>query len=437
MLRKVNLFIFLVNLISLTSFSQNPIKEYEQPKVIEGSNLSIYAAPNLELSNRDIKVFDSKLSYYMRFSSGYTKWRFTERLDYALSTTFTTSLSKNPYSSNDGFRSSVEFNFRGGASYFYLKDKLFAGLYSSGSTQFSRGNKPYYNINLYPNIGFGKITDAFIVNETSNFEKVLKDEKFINKPFDKKTRMLINLILDKRNGNVFSSLFKNDAEIEFFTELEKFMLDEKIINKPLNARVTMKLYQTLYDRNFILFPLYKGYQFQAELNYPNSNYEDTIIYPYTLSLNAVYGIPLSSKTSVLFSAHYVFPLNNNYNVDFYSANMHSPVFIRSEFAKISNYNYLNRGYIPIYGNLHYYKAAAEFYIFHYLNQMAGIIGSIKYITGKQKAPNSYMDYSVIANADLVLNIINKLRFTTGIDYYFNDKKEYYLSFRSGISYFIF
>ncbi len=437
MLRKLNLFTFFISAFVLSSQSQEKIKEYEPPKVIEGSNLTLYAEPYLRYSNRDLAIDESKLTYYMYVSSEYTKWRFSERTDYSLRASLNTSLFKGPQSDIYGIETSAQMYLKGGISYYLSKNKLFAGIYSDVIAQFQKGRYPAESISLYPNIGFGKITDAIVVNEASNFENVLKDEKYINKPFDKKTRMLLNSLLDKRNGNVFSSIFKDDAEIEFFTELEKILLEEKIIDKPLNARATMKLFQTLYDGKFILFPQYKGYQFQAELGYQNSNYMDTLKYPLTLSLNAVYGIPLSSKTSVLFSVHYVFPVNNNYNTDFYRINMHSPIFIRSDFLNISYNNFLNSGSFSISRNLYDYKYSAGFYIFHYLNRIAGIYGDIQYDAGKQKAAESGTNYVLRANGNLVFNIINKLRLATGVGYYYNDKKEYYFTFNSGISYYIF
>ncbi|MBZ0202975.1 MAG: hypothetical protein K8I03_08170 [Ignavibacteria bacterium] len=434
----LNKIILLISLFSfLTAFSQEKIIEYKEPAVLEGSNLSVYVYPNLNLTNEITIESDSKLSYYLGLSSAFTKWRFTERVDYSVSAVLGTLFAKNSFPTDNEVYSSGDIAYSAGASYYLLKNKLFAGLYSTGTAFFGKGHKPDFSGRFNPYIGYGRIKDAFIVNETSNFEKVLLDEKYLSKSFDKKTRLILNSILDKRNGNVFRSLFKDDDEIVFFTELEKFLLDEKVINKPLNARTTMKLYQTLYNRNFVLFPLYKGYQFQAELSFRSSNARDTIIFPKTLTLSAAYGLPLSIKTSMLFSTQFVFPLNSNFNRAFYETDMHNPVFMRSEFQNISNYSYVNPGYIFLDAYLYDYKAAAEIYVFHYLNNTAGVIGSFEFSAGKRKEFDNKLDYELDASTMLVLNIINKLRLDSGIFYSFDNNNKYELSFGSRISYYVF
>ena len=104
---------------------------------------------------------------------------------------------------------------------------------------------------------------------------------------------------------------------------------------------------------------------------------------------------------------------------------------------ISNYRLLNDRYINLFEELYDFKASFDFYVFHYLNRMAGVTGRVEFNTGKQKTSESKFDYSVNAEADLVFNIINKLRVTTGIEYLYTSRYEYNFSLSGGISYVFF
>lgn len=439
MLKKLNLFIFFISSVILSSISpaQEKISEYEPSKVIEGSNLTLYTSPNIRLEkSRNNNTNKPVFGYYFDLSAGYSKWRFTDRTDYSVRATVNAATLKLRFDDRDEYYSSADVDFKGGLSYYLLKNKIFTGAYTRLNSNFDKYNKPGLSASIYPYIGYGKITDAFIVNETSNFENVLKDEKYISKPFDKKTRMLLNSLLDKRNGSVFRSLYKGDDEVEFFTALEKLLLEEKIIDKPLNARVTMKLYRTLYDRNFILFPLYKGFQIQAEFMHKFQNTNDTLEYPQTLSLNSAYGLPLSNRSALLFAANFVFPLNSEYTDDYYSFNLHSPLFLRSEFEQINNFSSLRP---RTYGNnrkIYSYKFSAAVNIFHYITPVIGVTGKIEY-SGAHRKIDNYTDYQFLAYGNILLNIINKLRLSTGAVFYYYDNKDFYMSLENTLSYYIF
>ncbi len=438
MLRKINLFIFFISTLIQSFQSQEIIKEYEPPKVVEGSNLTLYSSPNIQLAkNRQNKSNNPILGYYIDLSSYYTRWRFTEKTDYTIKASVSSMLYKSTNDIGELYYSVASLDFKAGISNYLLKDKIFIGAYTRTSAEFDKYSKPLFNSTIYPYIGYGRITDAFIVNETSNFENVLKDEKYISKPFDKKTRMLLNSLLDKRNGSVFSSMYKNDAEIEFFTELEKIMLEEKIIDKPLNARVTMKLLQTLYDSNFILFPLFKGYQLQAEYRYILENSDDSLKLPQTLSLNTAYGLPLNNNTAMLFTANIVFPLNSNFSDDFYTYNLHSPLFLRSEFEQINNFNTIEPRTYGGYRVSHSYKFSGRVNVFHYITPSIGLSGKIEYSGAHRKAPDNYTDYYFLTSGGLTFNIINKLRLSTGVTFYYTDSKEFNMNFGNSISYYIF
>ncbi len=432
-------FIILYFLPGLCSFSQNIVDEYKLPKVIEGSNLSIYANPNLYITKYDNSSQSNLVSIFANISSSYSKWRLTNKIDYSIKAGLSTSFYKltRTYFDERNFLAAVSFNIRGGLSYYLTKNKFFIGSYTEAAQTISSSSKPSSYISVYPFIGYGKIVDAFVVNETSNFERVLKRENYINRPFDKVTRQLINSLLDKKNGNEFSSKYKDDADIEFFTELEEYLIKKNIINKPLNARTTLKLYQTLKNSSFILFPLYKGYQFQAEFNYMNSNRKDTSVFPQTITLNAVYGLPMGKNNSLLFSSHFIIPLNNDYNIDFVRLFMHSPVFLKSEFQKINNYEEINPSIISLYDKLFDYKVAAKIGIFQYLSETAGFNANIEYTLGKVKKPAVNYKYFLEANAILIFNILNKLRLSSGIYFTHFAERKYRFSIYNSFTYSIF
>ncbi len=439
MLKQIIFSIFLVNLVSLSTFSQTPVKEYEPPKVIEGSNLLLNSNPNMHIFNSDNSLQQTRVSYNIDINANYTRWRLTNSIDYTFKANISTYFRRYSYPifENRKYYSSLFLNMRGGLSYYLLKNKFFIGTYAKFSQSISNSDKPRTYISLFPNIGYGKIIDAMVVNETSNFEKVLLKENYISKPFDNMTRQIINNLLDKRNHSEYYSKYKDDAEIEFFTELEKYLLREKVISKPLNARATIKLLQTLENSSFILFPLFKGYQLQAEFNYIKSNTKDTIVFPQTITLNGAYGLPLGSKTSLLFTSHFIFPISSSFNVDYRQFNMHSPIFLKSEFQLENNYSLVNPSFIYLGNDLYDYKAAASVYLFHYLNPTVGIIGSIEYTTGKKKLLSKKLDNFLNADAVLLFNILNKMKLSTGVHFSQYPKDSYNFSFSSGISYFIF
>lgn len=424
--------------LSSSSRSQDIVSEYKEPQVIEGSNLTIYADPDIMYGNRYDSRSTNQFGYFIGARAYYTKWKFTNRIDYSLSSSVHLDMSKYPDSDHDNFYSSSSFGLKGALSYYLIKDKLFIGGYNRFSAGFHNYQSSMFQNRFYPFIGYGKLTDAFIINETSNFESVLLKEKYISKPFDIKTRDLLNLLLDQRNSSVFGSLYKDDADIEFFTKLEKILLEKGIINKPLNARTTMKLYQTLTNSSFILFPLFKGFQFQAELGYITNNYDaDTVRDPVTLSLNSVYGKPLGIHTSLLFYGHFVFPVNKNSNTDYYEPNMHSPVLLRAEYQLIRNYNEINPDFIYIKNGLFDYKANAGIKIFHYFNPFTGISGWFEGYIEKNKVSSLPLGYNIYTGGELLLNVLNKFRISSGVHIFKETGNGFMVHLRNSLTYYIF
>lgn len=71
--------------------------------------------------------------------------------------------------------------------------------------------------------------------------------------------------MEERNDKDFISRYRDNDEVEFFTQVEALLLKEKIIDRSLNAKTTMMLYQTITNPKFVYYPEFEGYQLQAEL----------------------------------------------------------------------------------------------------------------------------------------------------------------------------
>lgn len=439
MTKKIILFITITHIICLNLFSQNPVEEYEPPKVIEGSNLLVISNPNAVISREGYEqtIFFRKFDFNLGIR--YNKWRFTKKLDYALSSKLTMYYEHLAISGDEGInikQTLLSFNLHGGITY-YLTNKMFIGTYVNNRNGISNNQKPRFILDAYPYAGFGRIEDAFVVNEVTNFENVLLKESYIDKKLDKKTRAIINNLLDKRNGKEFYSKYKDDFDIAFFEELEEILLNKKIINKPLNARVTLKLLQTLYNNNFILFPLYKGYLLQIETENTIANTDENNKNPKSLTLSGVYGLPYGNFTSLLFSGHLMFPFDKNNDDVYYIPTIHSPLFIRSLYQNTSNLNLIIPEYSYNYDHKYDYKLSARMHLFHYINSTAGFTCGLEYNLGKIQNQENSFNHNFHINTALIFNILNKFNLTTSIDFTHLRKSRYFFSAYSSFSYFIF
>lgn len=422
-------------------FSQDNIKNYEPPKVIEGSNLTINSYPRIstyrvnEFSSNNITTFN------VNFQTDYVRWKFTDRLNYTLRSGVSMSLYRsdkdNSYESEDRYYGSFGMNVQGGASYYLYPNCFYAGSYISAYTSVSTRNKPYHSAALYPNIGYGKLVDAFIVRETSNFEDILLKEDYIKRKFDKKTNDMINELLDRRNGTEFLSKYKDDNEIEFFTVLEALLLKNGVIEKPLNARTTLLLFRTLYNSSFVLFPIFRGFQTQAELEFDFDNGNDTLSSPKVLTLSSIYGLPLSQRTSLVFSGFFSFPVNKNYNRDYYGFNVHSPIALRSGEQFRNNFFGIVPNVFFSYNDIFSYKAAAGFNIFHNIARTVGLSGAIRFNTGKKRDEENTFDYNLQSSILLIYNILSKLRLTGGLFVSNSPRTKYSVNLQGGFTYIIF
>jgi hypothetical protein len=448
MLKKSILYLFLHLFIISILFSQEKAKEYELPDVIEGMNLNVLVNPYLSISKESTDTSVNETNYSFRFTSSVSKWKFTPRYNYVFKAHTQGEVYK---SSGDGIVSrflpktgeekftytSFGLSYEAAADYVFT-DKFYFGVYNNSYFYTNNRSTPGFLTSIYPYLGYGKIVNAFVINEVSNIEEVLKREKYVTDSFNKKNRLQLNVLLDKRNTGEFSSKYKSDAEIEFFTELEKLLLKEKIINKPLDARATMKIYQSLTNGNFILFPVFKGWQINSELEllYRNDK-NDTNYYPRAFTFSGIYGLPISNKSSILLSAAVSFPTNSNYNYGNYDFEIHSPVILRTK----TQYNSFNQVLLPEYWffnywNLYDYKIFGKVNYFHNFSSTVGFSVSLNFVTGKRKQEN-YFNRILSGEAILKYNIINKLTIESGLYFRALDKYDYSVSFGTFIGYNIF
>lgn len=446
---KKSILLLLLHLFSISIlFPQEKTKEYKLPDVIEGLNLSLLMNPYLSISKESSDTAVNETNYSFRFTSSVSKWKFTPGFNYIIKANAQGEIYRTsedgivskllPKTGNKKFTyTSFGMSYEAGADY-YFADKFYFGAYNSSYSYTSNKSKPGFLTSFYPYLGYGKIVNAYVINEVSNIEEVLQKESYLTNSFNKKSRLLLNVLLDKRNNGEFSSKYKSDAEIEFFTELEKLLLKEKIINKPLNARATMKIYQTLTNGNFILFPVFKGWQINSELEllYRNDK-NDTNYYPRAFTLSGIYGLLISNKSSLLISAAIALPTNSNYNYGNYDFEIHSPVILRTK----TQYNSLNQVLLPEYWffnywNLYDYKIFGKVNYFHNFSSTVGFSASLNFATGKKKQEN-YYNRVLSGEAILRYNIINKLTIESGLYFRALDKYDYAVSFGTFIGYNIF
>ncbi|MBL8017907.1 MAG: hypothetical protein JNK43_11590, partial [Ignavibacteria bacterium] len=248
---------------SINIYTQNPIKDYDVPKISEGMNLELSGSPRFNLQKDKSDTANSEYAYEIDLGASYTKWRFSPSLDYTLSATLSGSSYSYPESNiieKNEHSSRLLFGYTGSVSKYIVPKHLYFGMHSEGFLQAQYHRKPSYIFTFSPYVGTGRITNAFVVNEALNIEKILLKRGYINKVLDKDTRTLLNNLLDRRNLGEYRSKYKDNAEIHFFEETEAMLLEKGIISKPLNAAATMEIYQSFTNNKYILYPVFKGYQ---------------------------------------------------------------------------------------------------------------------------------------------------------------------------------
>lgn len=444
MIKFLIIIIFLQISVHKLIFSQKLADEYQQPPVIDGMSWTITGHPYLSYTKYSDDSTEDKTYYNIMFGTGFTKWRYSQKVNYFLQANAYGEISKvndelyNRTQSKD-INSSASILEEVGFNY-YLNNLLYAGLHYKGAQHFADFTTPLIRGSLSPGIGIGRIVDAYVVNEAVNIENVLKKEGYIKSSFNKRARLLTNHLLDKRNENEFLTKYKDDNEIEFFTQLEKLLFDEKVIDRPLNARTTMKIYQTLNNNSFVLFPVYKGWQFNAELELKHSNtIDDTTTQPIALNLSGVLGLPLNNRSSFLLSAALAFPINKNYSNSNYRFENHSPVILRTLQREYYNNNYITSEsfYFSNYYNIIYsLKAFGQAYFFHNFNPTVGLSAGGIITAGKWRNQNCY-NLKLRGDVNINYSVLNKLYIKSGIYFGALDDYDYSISFTTQIGYYIF
>lgn len=397
---------FLFFIINLT-LSQKEVERYRLPEIIEGSNLIISASP---FYNDRHQSDNEKISYLnLGVSADFTKWRFTPGLDYSihLKPIYSFNRVKTVYNTEEDYYKSSRGRLlvEGGISHYPFRSPVYGGFYFSTQSIYSNETKPSSNNNLYTYIGYGRLVNAGQVIYAKNFEDVLLEEKIISKRMHNKALSNLTELLDKRFNREFYSKYKDDADIEFFTEIESLLIDEKIINAPLNSRTVLKLYQALTNFSFVYYPRYKGYLAQLELNYTNisqrSNYNSEFHNNLTLLISGLYGLPAGLKTNFVFTAYAGIPLNDRSKLPIINGIFHSPITLRENY---SVYPLINPA---LDYNIRYeYFTGAKIIAFHNLSATAGISGFCNFNFGNTH--NKNRNYAVDTQLSFRYNLLSEI-----------------------------
>jgi hypothetical protein len=406
--------LFVCSLI-ITKFSsaQNEIEKYKQPDLIEGSNLIFSASPNY--SNVIYNDTDKTNHFNISMTAEFTRWRYSPKLDY--------SVRIRPgfnYSRYDGSGiitdQTIDISrgssyIQGAADYYPFRVLLYGGSYFSSQAEFSNHNKPSSNNDFSGYIGYGKLINGGQLVFTKNFEDVLKNEGIISKKLNQDVFGKLTVLLDKRYNHEFFSKYRDDADIEFFSQVEQLLTDEGVIKSPLSSKTTLKLFQTLTNYSFVNYPRYKGFLAQAELEYNNINFEHNSSYQNTVSLilSGLYGLPLGYKTNLLFSAYASKPLNiDSISLHDFNSDFHSPYTIREGFPV-----YEPLAYDLSFERSYKYITGARVIVFHNFSPLVGISGFVNYTFGKSASGDN--GYTISSLAQLRYNILSKLYFSTTME----------------------
>ena len=422
---------------SINIYSQNPIKDYDIPKISEGMNLELSGSPRFNLYKEKNETAESEYSYDLDLSASFKKWRFSPSLDYTLSATLLGSSYSYPESNiieKNEHLSRLLFGFTGASSKYIVPKHLFFGMHSEGFLQAENHRKPSYIFTFSPYVGTGRITNAFVVNEASNVEKILLKRGYITKGLDKDTRTLLNNLLDRRNLGEYRSKYRDNAEIQFFGDAEALLLNKGIISGPLNAAATMEIYQSLTNNKYILYPIFKGYQFQAEFNYSQRISNPYRAFDKAISFSALYGHPFGLRTSAVFSAAVVFPINEQ-DINGFDPQFHSPILLRERQSLKKYSDYITPDIYFVGGLRNDYKASLSVNVFHNFNQFAAVRGFLN-LEGK-KQTDIDPEFSLYGGAELQFYILSKLSVSAYTDVYSSRTTSYSISTGGFITYYIF
>jgi hypothetical protein len=296
------LFLAAFFIIATRAYPQIDIIHYKPPEVMKGSQLTIRAYSTLSQYNHS---YGSGRDAGADLVGNLIKWRYSERLNYfsafELPTSSGISYRKSANDTGTQGRLTLGVLAYGGINYYPVKDKFYLGFNGSTFNYFETHRQPLTSNYIGPNIGSGRILNASQIERTLNLERVLLEEKLLTSPLPYGTRKKLTMLFDRRNNQEFIYQFRDDHEIEFFSEIEKLLISEGVITRPLDARTVLKIYQSLTNEKFLYYPKYKGYQVQFMYLYPFGYYYGRKIEaPHELVFSGIYGLPVRNKTSFVF-----------------------------------------------------------------------------------------------------------------------------------------
>jgi hypothetical protein len=391
------LFIFLC--VGFAS-AQDDVRNYEPPKAMKGSDLRVYLYGRFSQSNDESSIgiiadnpYDGERferSVSSNLSTILKKWKLSDKLNYdgdaSVSTSAFSYHRESSYDTNTHNSVRLSSGVDGGMNYYLSKNSFYVGLNAGANVRFETGASPFSENYVGPNIGYGRIVNASQVERTINFEKDLMKRGIISGKISNASRKKLTELFDRRVNQEFIYKFKEDDEIEFFSDVEKLLRDEGVISGPMDARTTLKLYQLLTNERFIYYPKYKGYQIQAMFVYPfGVKYGEKIENPYQLALSGVYGLPLSYNTSLLFYGYFSkqFNLKDYDPYYYYYSYMNIRNILQLEIPANSSerfgpHFYAMRGYDNDYLLL------GNFYAFHSFSELFGMWGFLSISHSEQK-----------------------------------------------------
>lgn len=319
-LLSIILFSLILFFIYSCAYSQSNIL-YNDNFESSGSILNIYS--NNFSSGRFLYESGEINSSNYQASLDFSMWKFSKKL---LAGAYFNSnaeyVYRNQIFDNESYYSknlSIRGEVFSGLGYYPFKNKFYTSLAFSSSFYASRNENSYsnniitglsnsgsYSTNyFFPAVGYGRIVNMERSSAESNFEDVLLKENYIRSPLPPEIRKQLIELLEERNDKDFISRYRDNDEVEFFTQVEALLLKEKIIDRSLNAKTTMMLYQTLTNPKFVYYPEFEGYQVQAEFQL----HADDKPYQNFITLGGIYGKLFNESSQLLFSGFLSFPLN--------------------------------------------------------------------------------------------------------------------------------
>lgn len=417
-----------------SAYAQTEIEKYKQPELIEGSNLYVSGEPSFYSAFENDSTKSSQA--YVNTGADFVKWRFTGILDYSMNFRAGGSFShyknvnrgiEDSYNSTDAY-----LELTGGLDYYPFRQSFYGGFYLKSAAHFANRSKPFSDADLYTFIGYGRLVNASQVIHAKNIENALKDEAFIKKSISSGVISRLVVLLDKRRNWEFLSKYKDDADIEFYSQIESLLLGEKIISEPLNSRTALKLIQILTNSGFIYYPRYKGYQVQTELGFGSSNNSYP---PYNgnsvrLIISGVYGVPIGLKTDLVFSCYAGFPLNDKRARLLVNPIFHSPLFLRE-----GSTPYIPSGIPPVSKDDFDDIGGVKALVFYNISSTAGVTGFTDFAYGKTKSGKN--NYRLSGDVTFSYNILSRMTLNSSVELRTDQTPSTYFSSGLSINYIVF